>query len=105
MGRDNKPLHFERGEWQISRVYAILGRFEPALYHAKRCLEICKENDIRDFDISFAYEAMARAYSLMEDSVERNKYIELAKEAAEGIRDKGDKEYFWGELKTISGYK
>ena len=27
-----------RGEWQCSRVYAVLGRPEPALHHAHRCL-------------------------------------------------------------------
>lgn len=33
-GQIGEPLHFERGEWQISRVYSVLGRREPALYHA-----------------------------------------------------------------------
>src|SRR5436853_176961 len=27
------------GEWQISRVYAVLRRPEPALYHAQRALQ------------------------------------------------------------------
>ena len=27
-----------RGEWQVSRVYTVLERPEPALYHAHRCL-------------------------------------------------------------------
>ena len=55
-----KPLNFERGEWQISRVYATLGRAEPALYHARLCLSICEENEIKDFDIAFAYEARSK---------------------------------------------
>ena len=29
-----------RGHWMCSRVYAVLGRGEPALYHARRCVEI-----------------------------------------------------------------
>jgi hypothetical protein len=28
-----------RGEWLVSHVYAVLGRAEPALHHARRCLE------------------------------------------------------------------
>jgi len=63
-GQIGEPLQFERGEWQISRVYSVLGRSEPTLYHARLCLEICRENDIGDFDIAFAYEAMARAYAV-----------------------------------------
>src|SRR5439155_394862 len=31
-----------RGEWQCSRVYAVLGRGEPALHHARRCLELAE---------------------------------------------------------------
>jgi hypothetical protein len=27
-------VNLARGEWQISRVYAVLGRAEPALWHA-----------------------------------------------------------------------
>ncbi|HEV2873479.1 MAG TPA: hypothetical protein VG409_18915, partial [Actinomycetota bacterium] len=29
-----------RGEWLVSHVYAVLGRGEPALHHARRCLEL-----------------------------------------------------------------
>ena len=32
------PAHLARGEWQISRVYTVLGRPEPALNHAHRVL-------------------------------------------------------------------
>jgi len=27
------------GEWQVARVYSVLGRGEPALFHARRCLD------------------------------------------------------------------
>jgi len=101
-GEIGTPLHFERGEWQISRVYSVLGRSEPALHHAKRCLEICKENGIGDFDIAFAYEAMARAHATAGNKKECHKYVQLSKEAGEQIAKKEDKDYFFGELKTIT---
>jgi hypothetical protein len=101
-GEIGTPLEFERGEWQISRVYSVLGRSEPALYHAKRCLDICKENNIEDFDIAFAYEAMARAHSIAGDKTECAKYLQLAKKAANQIKKKEDKDYALGELKTIA---
>lgn len=100
-GEIGTPLEFERGEWQISRVYSVLKRSEPALYHAKRCLEICKEHNIRDFDIAFAYEAMARAHSIAGNKTECEKYVKLAKEAGEQIGKEEDREYFFSELKTI----
>lgn len=100
-GEIGKPVHFERGEWQISRVYSVLKRSEPALYHAKRCLAICKETKIGDFDIAFAYEAMARAHARAGDKSECQKFLQLAKEAGEKIKKKEDREYFSGELETI----
>ncbi|MCH8150782.1 MAG: hypothetical protein IH830_00230 [Planctomycetes bacterium] len=51
-----KPVNFARSEWQISRVYAVLNRPEPALHHAQRCLQICEDDEIGDFDLAFAYE-------------------------------------------------
>lgn len=95
------PLEFERGEWQISRVYSVLKRSEPAVYHAKRCLEICQANNIRDFDIAFAYEGMARANSVAGLKSECEKYIKLGKEAGEQIKAKEDRDYFFSEFKTI----
>jgi len=104
-GEIGKPVHFERGEWQISRVYSVLNRPQPALYHAKRCLEICKENNIGDWDIAFAYEAMARAYVVAGEKTESVKYIKLAKEAGEQIKEKEDRDLFFTDLKTVPGYK
>jgi len=48
---------------------------EPALCHAKRYLEICEESNIGDFDLAYAYEAMARAYAVAGESPEAEKYI------------------------------
>src|SRR5690348_9600463 len=41
---DGAPENFARAEWQVSRVYTVLGRSEPALFHARKCLEICQAN-------------------------------------------------------------
>ena len=62
-----KPVNFARGEWQCSRVYSVLGRAEPALHHASRCLSLATENDLGPFDIGAANEAMARAYRVAGD--------------------------------------
>ncbi|NHJ01186.1 MAG: hypothetical protein EAX86_03545 [Candidatus Heimdallarchaeota archaeon] len=98
---DCGPLNLERGEWQISRVYSVVGNLESALYHAQRCLKICKANKIEDFDIAFAYEAMARVFSLSGNTSETEKYIKLAQEAGTAIKDEKDKEYFFNELSSI----
>jgi hypothetical protein len=91
-------LNLQRGEWIISRVYSVLERGEPALYHAKNCLELTEKNDIDDFDLAFAYEAMARSNSAMNRKEEFNKYFKLAEEAGEKIKKKEDRDYFFEEL-------
>jgi len=102
-GEIGTPLEFERGEWQIARVYAVLNRPQAALYHAQRCLDLCRANEIGDFDLAFAYEALARAYAVAGDSAKSGEYIELAMQAAEQIEDAGSREYLEGELMTVSG--
>ena len=55
------PANRARSEWQLARVYALVGRPEPALHHARECLRWCEEHDLGDWDLGFAYEAIARA--------------------------------------------
>jgi hypothetical protein len=100
-GEIGTPLEFERGEWQISRVYAVLGRSEPALHHARRCLDICQANEIGDFDIAFAYEAVTRAYAVSGQKAECEEYTALARQAGEKIEDKDNRDYFFSELESV----
>jgi hypothetical protein len=94
-------VNLARGEWQISRVYCVLHRAEPALFHARRCLEICEENHIGDFDLAYAYEAMARSYAVAGNTAERDRYLRLAHEAGEHIEEDDDKELFYSDLQGI----
>ncbi len=99
-GEIGTPLEKERGEWQISRVYSVLNRPQSALFHAARCLEICRENKIGDFDIAFAHEAVARASACSGKKFEFEKHYQLAKQAGHKIKEKGDREYFLGDLES-----
>lgn len=98
------PVNLQRGEWLISHVYAVLKRAEPALHHAKICLRLTEEHKFRDFDLVYAYEGMARALAVSGNKNERNKYINLAKEAGNEIKEKEDRELFFNDLKSIPGY-
>jgi hypothetical protein len=61
-GEIGQPVNLARGEWQCSRVHAVLGRAEPALSHARRCPAICEANGIAGWNIAAAHEALARAH-------------------------------------------
>lgn len=96
-----EPIHHERGEWLIAKVYYTLNMAEQSLYHAEACLRICEANDIKDFDIAFAYEAMASANKLLGNDEQLNRFKELAFACLPDIADKEDREYTENELKKI----
>jgi hypothetical protein len=97
--------HLARGEWQCSRVYAILGRPEPCLHHAQRVLELCQENDIGDWDLAFAYEALARGHAVAGDAAQTRAYTEQALAAAADIAEDEDREPLLADLETIPGQR
>jgi hypothetical protein len=92
-----------RSEWQCSRMYTVLGRNEPALHHAQRCLEICESapDELEDWDKPFAYEALARAHAVAGNADEARRYVELARADVEAIVDAEDREHLEADLATI----
>jgi DNA-binding transcriptional MerR regulator len=104
-GEVGEPVNLARGDWQVSRVYAVLGRAEPALHHAQRCLETCRANDIEDFDLAFAYEALARAHLVAGDSHAADRYRSLASQAGTDIADDEDRTHFEEQLGSISAVR
>ena len=94
-------LNLARGEWQISRVYAVLKRPEPARYHAARSLEICLTHGIGDFDLAFAYEALARASAVAGNYKESQKWFVQARQALQSIQEEDDRAFVEKDLATI----
>ncbi len=101
-GKIGEPENLARGEWQVSRVYSVLGRPQPAIYHANRCLEICREHGIADWDLAFALESLARAHSVAGDKSECERFLQLAEETGKAIQDEETRELFFADLGTIA---
>jgi hypothetical protein len=80
----------------------VLGRAEPALHHARRCLELCEEHGIGDFDLAYAYEALARAHAVAGASDEAARFAALAREQAGLIADPEDREHLLEDLQTLA---
>lgn len=97
--RAGTELNVARGEWQVSRVYSVLGRGEPALWHAQRCLDLCTEQGFADWDLAFAHEAMARAYDVLGQAAERDRHLALAREVP--IVDDEDRQLVLADLATV----
>ncbi|MGZ8475911.1 MAG: MerR family DNA-binding transcriptional regulator [Candidatus Limnocylindria bacterium] len=100
-GQVGEPVNRVRGEWQCSRVYATLGRAEPALWHARRSLALCEEYGIADFDLAFAHEAIARALRLDGDRAGADASVARARAAAEAIAEDEDRELLLSDLETV----
>jgi DNA-binding transcriptional MerR regulator len=101
-GNVGEPQQLAIGEWQLSRVYAVLGRAEPSLHHANRSLEICREHGVGDFALAYAYEALARAHLVSGDREEAARFTELAREAGEAIAEEEDRELLTQDLEAIA---
>lgn len=92
-----------RSEWQCSRVYAVLGRAEPALRHARRCLEICEAepDSLEDWDLPFAHEALARAHAVAGDLAESERQAARARALAAGVAEEEERALIEAGLASI----
>jgi hypothetical protein len=89
--RVGAPTQWAIGEWQCSRVHAVLGRGEAALAHARRALDIAEADRVDDFVPASAHEALSRAYAVLGDMAaareERNIAYRMALELDDEDRD------------------
>jgi len=96
-----QPINIARAEYMISRVYSAFSWAKPALFHAQRCLKITEGTEIEDFDLAFAYEAMARAYHLAGMKKECIAYRELTQNAIDAVKGEEDRKICQAELDKI----
>jgi hypothetical protein len=89
------------GEWQCSRVYAVLGRGEPALFHAGRCQQLAESESIEEWVLASAHEAMARASRVAGDRQAFEEWRERARVAVAAIADAEDREVIENDLATL----
>jgi DNA-binding transcriptional MerR regulator len=93
-----------RGHWQIARVYATLGRGEPAVWHARRCLELAeaaaRAGVADDWDVPAALEGLARAQAVAGDRAAAKAAHARAREAVQAIADAEDRQLIEQDLAT-----
>jgi hypothetical protein len=99
-----EPKNQVRSEWQVSRVYSVLGRGEPAVWHAARCLAICEAHpdNMEDWDLPFAYEALARAHGVSGAAEEARRYEQQARELADRVAAPEDREHLIDALSDLA---
>jgi hypothetical protein len=92
-----------RSQWLCSHVYAVLGRSEPALYHAERCLALVlgAPDEMEEFDLPAAYEALARAHAVAGRSEEARRFLALGRAEISTIADAEDREHLESQFASI----
>jgi hypothetical protein len=95
-----KPENFARGQWMLARVYAVTNNPPAALKYAGMCHQTCQAHTLADFDLAYAYEALARAYAVAGNEGQYRHFYMLAEEAAASIADPEDRKIFDGDLEA-----
>jgi hypothetical protein len=97
------PAQVARGENQCARVYAALGRAEPALHHAQRCLDLARAggDGFEEWDLASAYEVMARAALTAGDMTDAAGYAARSRAELAGIADDEDRELIESQLAEL----
>ena len=96
------PENQARAQWQIARVNAVLGRGDAAVYHAQRCLDYCLENEVGDWDLAAAYEALARGHLVAGNDAEYRRNLGLGNDALAAIADEEDRVLIGKDLAELA---
>jgi len=96
---DVAPQNLSVGNWQVSRVFALLGQADNARRYAEVALKYADAGE--PFYSAFAYEALARAEMIAGNQVQMREYLDKAFAFAEKIEDEEDKQVLIGDLGSI----
>ena len=89
------------GDWQVSRVYAVLGRGEPAVHHARRALDHAVQVEGQPWVLASAYEGLSRAYAVAGDRAAAVEWKQKAEERLTMVDDADDREIVERDLATL----
>jgi hypothetical protein len=89
------------GDWQISRVYATLGRGEPALHHAQLCLASASHVPDEPWLLASAYEGLARASAASGDRAAAVGWKSRAVAQLALVEDPEDREIVERDIATL----
>lgn len=89
------------GDWQVSRVYAVLGRGEPAVHHARRCLDNADQVEGQPWLLASAYEGLSRAYAVAGDRAAAMEWRQKAEQRLTMVDDADDREIVERDLATL----
>ena len=100
-GQVGGPEQIAIGEWQCARVYSALGRAEPALHHARRCLDIASAAEVPGWLVASAHEGLARACLVAGNREEALRERSAARGVLETVSDPEDRQVVEDDLASL----
>ena len=93
------PANEARASWLLSRVWVVRNNGNVALQHAQKCLSVCESSGLFDFDLAYAYEAMARSFACLGDVTQAGQHLLAARGVT--IIDADDRALFEKDLTEV----
>ena len=92
----------QRGIFLLATAYTAAQQSEPAVQYAQHALHLTQQHaeQMQDFDVAYAYLAMARALALRGQLRESMEYFAMARQAGEQIKNADDKNLFLEDFRT-----
>jgi tetratricopeptide (TPR) repeat protein len=87
--------------WQLARIYTILGRLEQARHYASLCLRASREAGVETVFLGFAFEALARVEKNAGNLGQAQQYLASALEQAEKTDDEEDRQMLLDDLADL----
>lgn len=91
------------GAWQISRVYAVLGRGKDARCYAQDSLKYCLDGNVPPFYTGYAHEALARAEIVAQQPSEALAHLMDARGALEKVENVESAKMLEDDLAELEG--
>jgi hypothetical protein len=91
--RVGQPANRARAEHLIARTAIQVGMGDLALRHAKRCLELVQSHpdEMEDWDLAFALEALARAQAATGDTAAARSTLDRGRQITAAVVDPDDR--------------
>ena len=100
---DCTPTNCSIGAWQISRVYAVLGRGKDARSYAQSSLKYCQDGKAPPFYEGYAFEALARAEIVAQQPDEALAHLMRARGALERVDNAESAKMLEADLAELEG--
>ncbi|MCM8534652.1 MAG: hypothetical protein NE334_01810 [Lentisphaeraceae bacterium] len=98
---DCKAENLSVAYWQLGRVHCVAADLSTAKSFGDKCLKVSLKGKLSPFYIGYAYELLLNAAVLNKDKNEATKYLKLANEQLELIKDKNNKKYLSDDINKL----